>query len=165
MAKLFTRRRVIGAGGAVALSPMVLAQSASAAVDPSGVLHVLITPQRLYDSRTDMTPLNGAKLQAGGSVIVTASAGETGIIQAAFVNVTVTQTEGGGFLQVFGADSSGERPAPVHSNINWFRSGETIANMALTTVGSENGIEIACGGNGSTHVVVDLMGYIPFPPA
>ena len=62
MPKLFTRRRMIGAGGAaVALSPLALAKTASAATDPSGPVTVLVTPQRLYDSRTDMTPLGGAK--------------------------------------------------------------------------------------------------------
>jgi len=34
--------------------------------------------------------------------------------------------------------------------------------MALTTVGGENGIQVFCGGFGKTHVVVDIMGYVPF---
>jgi hypothetical protein len=154
---------MIGAGGAaVALSPMALAQTASAAIDPSGPVTVLVTPQRLYDSRTDMTPLGGAKLAAGESVIVTASGGPTGILMAAFVNVTVTQTEGAGFLRLTGSDLSGERPESPTSNCNWSGNNLTIANMALTTVGGENGIQVFCGGNGRTHLIVDLLGYIPF---
>lgn len=163
MPKLFTRRRMIGAGGAaVALSPLAIAKTASAAIDPSGPVTVLVTPTRLYDSRTDMTPLGGAKLQAGQSVAVTASAGPTGILMAAFVNVTVTQTEGQGFLRLTGSDATGERPPAPTSNVNWLGSGQTMANMALTTVGFENAIEVFCGGNGRTHVIVDLMGFIPF---
>jgi hypothetical protein len=153
---------MIGAGGAVAVSPMLLARSVSAATDPSGPLTVLNTPVRLYDSRVDMTPLGGAKLETGSSVIVTASGGESGILMAAFVNVTVTQTEGRGFLRLTGSDLSGEQPIAETSNINWLSSGQTIGNMALTTVGGENGIEVFAGGAGRTHVIVDLMGYIPF---
>jgi hypothetical protein len=163
MSRLFSRRKMIGAGGAVALSPMVFARTAGAATDPTGPLTVLNTPVRLYDSRVDMTPLGGAKLETGSSVIVTASAGESGILMAAFVNVTVTQTEGRGFLRLTAADSSGEQPAAETSNINWLSAGLTIGNMALTAVGSENGIDVFAGGSGRTHVIVDLMGYIPFP--
>ncbi len=162
MSRLLSRRRMIGAGGAVALSPLVLTKSAAAATDPSGPLTVLNMPVRLYDSRTDLTPLGGAKLETGSSVIVTASAGESGILMAAFVNVTVTQTEGRGFLRLTGSDLSGEQPEAQTSNINWLASGQTIGNMALTTVGGENGIQVFAGGAGRTHVIVDLMGYIPF---
>jgi len=81
---------------------------------------------------------------------------------AAFLNVTVTQTEGSGFLRVTGSDLSGERPDAKTSNINWFAPNQTLANLALTSVGGENGIQVFCGGGGKTHVVVDIMGYIPF---
>jgi hypothetical protein len=159
---MFTRRKMIGAGGAVALSPVVLTRSVAAA-DQTGPLVVLDTPVRLYDSRTDPTPLGGAKLQTGSSVIVTAGGFGTGdFLVAAYVNVTITETEGAGFLRVTGADSSGQKPVPPTSNINWSTAGQTIANLALTTVGSENGIEVFAGGTGRTHLVVDIMGYIPF---
>ena len=163
MSRLLSRRKMmLGVGGAVAVSPLAFAGSAAAA-DPSGLLHVLLTPQRLYDSRTDAVPLGGAKLASGGSVIVTAGGfGASGILEAAFVNVTITQTEGSGFLRVFGSDLSGERPVPQTSNINWATNNQTIANLAFTSVGGENGIEIAAGGGGRTHVIVDIMGYVPF---
>ena len=54
---------------------------------------------------------------------------------AAFLNVTITATEGAGFLRVSASDSSGERPVPVTSNINWSEAGQTLANLVLTTVG------------------------------
>ena len=163
MSRLLTRRKMmLGVGGAVAVSPLAFAGSAAAA-DPTGPLHVLQTPQRLYDSRTDAVPLGGAKLASGGSVIVTAGGfGASGILVAAFVNVTITQTEGSGFLRVFGSDLSGERPMPQTSNINWATNNQTIANLAFTSVGGENGIEIVAGGGGRTHVIVDIMGYVPF---
>lgn len=165
MPKLFTRRRMLTVSGGVALSPLVLdVQRGAAATDPpGGPLVTLLTPVRLYDSRSDAVPLGGAKLATGGSVIVTAAVpDEDRFLLAAFVNVTITQTEGSGFLVVTGADSSGERPFPEASNINWAQSGQTIANVALTSVGSEFGIEIFARGDGRTHLIVDVQGYVPF---
>ena len=162
MSRLITRRKMmIGVGGAVAVSPLALVGSAAAA--STGPLVVLTTPVRLYDSRTDAVPLGGAKLASGNSVIVTAAGfGANGFLVAAMLNVTVTQTEGSGFLRVTGSDPSGERPVPKTSNINWFATNQTLANQVLTTVGGENGIDVFCGGGGRTHIVVDIMGYIPF---
>ena len=87
---------------------------------------------------------------------------ETRFLMAAFLNVTITETEGSGFLRVSGTDSSGERPIPVTSNVNWSQNGQTLANLVLTTVGSEAGVDIFAGGAGRTHVVVDVQGYVPF---
>ena len=165
MSKLFTRRRMLAAGGGVALSPLALGTRPAIASGPppSGPLVTLLTPQRLYDSRSDVGLLGGAKLAAGGSVIVTVAVpNEDRFLLAAFLNITITQTENSGFLVVTGADSSGERPFPEASNINWAQSGETIANVALTSVGSEFGVEVFCEGNGRTHVIVDVQGYVPF---
>ena len=162
MSRLLSRRRMmLGVGGAVAVSPLMLVGSASA--DSTGPLVVLTTPVRLYDSRTDAVPLGGAKLSSGNSVNVTAAGfGPSSFLNAAFLNVTVTQTENSGFLRVNASDLSGERPVPKTSNVNWFATNQTLANQVLTTVGSENGIDVFCGGGGRTHVVVDIMGYIPF---
>jgi hypothetical protein len=162
MSRLLSRRKMmIGVGGAVAVAP--LAMVSSAAAESTGPLVVLTTPVRLYDSRTDAVPLGGAKLSSGNSVNVTAAGfGASGFLVAAYINVTVTQTEASGFLRVNGSDLSGERPVPNTSNVNWFANNQTLANLALTTVGGENGIEVFCGGGGRTHVVVDIMGYIPF---
>ena len=165
MPKLFTRRRMLTAGGGVAISPLVLHGVQAAAAQPGGPLITLLTPVRLYDSRTDAVPLGGAKLATGSSVIVTVHVpDEDRFLLAAFVNVTITQTEGAGFLVVAGADSSGQRPFPEASNINWAQSGQTIANVALTSVGSEFGVEIFARGEGRTHLIVDVQGYVPFMP-
>ena len=163
MPKLFTRRRVLTASGGVALSPLVVDGGRAAAAQPSGSLITLLAPVRVYDSRADAVPLGGAKLSTGGSVIVTVAVpDEDRLLLAAFVNVTITQTEGAGFLVVAGADPSGERPFPQASNINWAQSGQTIANVALTSVGSESGVEIFARGAGKTHLIVDVQGYVPF---
>ena len=144
------------------MSPVVLRTSASAA-QPSGPLITLLTPLRIYDSRTDTVLLGGAKLAAGQAITVAVSVPEeTRLLMAAFLNVTITETEGSGFVRVSGTDSSGERPVPVTSNVNWSQNGQTLANLVLTTIGSEAGVDIFAGGAGRTHVVVDVQGYVPF---
>jgi hypothetical protein len=162
MPRLFSRRAMVAAGGAAALVPVSFAGVARAA-PPGGSLFTLLTPIRIYDSRIDSVPLGRAKLASGNTVIVTVSVpDETRFLIAAFLNVTITETEGSGFLRVNGTDSSGLRPVPATSNINWSQSGQTLANLVLTTVGSEFGVDIFAGGGGRTHVIVDVQGYVPF---
>jgi len=162
MSRLFSRRAMVAAGGAAAFAPLSFANVARAA-PITGSLVTLLTPIRIYDSRIDAVPLGRAKLATGNTVIVTVTVpDEDRHLTAAFLNVTITQTEGAGFLRVYGSDSSGEQPVPTTSNINWSQSGQTLANLALTTVGSESGVDIAALGNGRTHVVVDVQGYVPF---
>jgi hypothetical protein len=163
MSRLFTRRRLLVLGGAGTLAPVALRTPPAEAAPPSGPLITLLTPRRIYDSRTDTVLLGGAKLAAGKTIIVSVSVpDENRFLIAAFLNVTVTGTEGAGFLRVSGSDSSGERPIPATSNINWSQDGQTLANLVLTTVGSEAGVDIFAGGGGRTHVVVDVQGYVPF---
>ena len=164
MPRLFTRRgMVVAVGGAATLSPVALRSTAAAAAAPGGPLITLLTPLRIYDSRVDRALLGGAKLASGKTIIVTVSIpDEPRLLTAAFLNVTITETEGAGFLRVSGSDSSGERPVPATSNVNWSQDGQTLANLVLTTVGSEAGVDIFAGGGGRTHVVVDVQGYVPF---
>jgi hypothetical protein len=161
---LFTRRAIVAAtGGAAALSPVAFRTGLVSAAQPSGPLITLLTPLRAYDSRTDTVLLARAKLAAGNAITVAISVpDESRLIMAAFLNVTITETEGAGYLRVSGTDSSGERPVPVTSNINWSQNGQTLANLVLTSVGSESGVDIFAGGGGRTHVVVDVQGYVPF---
>jgi hypothetical protein len=162
MPRLFSRRAMVAAGGAVALAPVTFAGVTQAA-PPGGALFTLLTPIRIYDSRIDDVPLGRAKLASGNTVIVTVTVpDEPRSLLAAFLNVTITQTEGAGFVRVSGTDSSGSLPLPTTSNINWSQSGQTVANLALTSVGSEFGVDIFAGGAGRTHVIVDVQGYVPF---
>jgi hypothetical protein len=137
---------------------------AAAAPDVTGQLVVLRAPVRLFDSRTTPPSLGGGKLATGSSVAVTVVADvPNGVVAAAFLNCTITETEGSGFLVLRPSDLSGEVPLPNTSNINWSTSGQTLANLVLTAIGGENAVEVHAGGlAGRTHVVVDLQGYIPF---
>ena len=124
-------------------------------------------PVRLYDSRVDTILPNRRKFQNGDEVSINVSAvypdSPSGFALAVFANLTVTQTENSGYLTVVPADSSGDAPVPVHSNINWWQSEITMANSFLCGVGSEHSIVVSCHG-GRTHVIVDGFGYIPYSP-
>lgn len=169
MAGLFSRRRMIGAGGAAALSPLVLSSSTSHAASPpggrTGELITLVTPVRLFDSRITPPSLGGGKIAAGSAVGVPVSIGtlDGSNVSVAFVNCTVTDTENAGYLLIHASDPIGDKPLPETSNVNWSQTGQTLANLALTAVGDENYISIFCGGTGRTHFIIDLQGYVPFP--
>ena len=168
MSRLLTRRAVLCVGGAVASVPLATGLGslpARAAPNISGPLVVLGQPERLFDSRTALRSLGGGKLAVGSSVAVTVvtNVPSGDFITAAFLNVTITETEGSGFLVLRPSDLTGEVPLPMTSNINWSTSGVTLANLVLTGVGGENAVEVHAGGlGGRTHIVVDLQGYVPF---
>ena len=159
---LFTRRRMLTTvGGAAALTPVAMAAGPASAATTNGPLTALRTPRRVFDSREDNVLLNGDKIEAEEAVIVTVGIPEAAFLASVFLNVTITETEGAGFLTVFPTDLSGKNPMPDTSNINWSGDGQTIANMAFTGVGGENGVEAFCGGLGRTHFIIDMQGYVP----
>ena len=84
------------------------------------------------------------------SLIVPASDENEGILY----NLTVTETEGAGFVRL-GRDQV--NPPPT-SNVNWFATGQTLANFALVNVGG--GVIVQVGGNGRTHIVLDVLGFV-----
>jgi len=162
MPSFFTRRRMLAAGAATAVT-LPLASARAGAATLGGPVITLGSPIRVFDSRQPIAPLNGTKLAAGNAVAVAVSAAfpaEQAI--AVFANVTVTATEGAGFLTVVPEDLSGEQPVPETSNINWSTPHATLANLVLVQVGGENSIAVYCRGAGRTHLIVDIQGYIPF---
>jgi hypothetical protein len=159
---MITTAGVVAGAAAVTLPG---AAGRAAAADVTGPLVVLRAPVRLFDSRVEPPSLGGGKLATGSSVAVTvvADVPNGGFVTAAFLNCTITETEGSGFLVLRPSDLSGEVPLPNTSNINWSAPGQTLANLVLTAVGGENAVEVHAGGvAGRTHVVIDLQGYIPF---
>jgi hypothetical protein len=141
--------------------------AAAGAQTPSGgisgePLIILRAPVRLADTRLSLPGRGAGKVEPGQSMGVTVTSLDGSIVTAAYLNVTVTGTVGAGYLVVRGSDLSGERPLPPTSNVNWSSSGQTLANLVLTSVGGENGVEIHCEGTGPTDVVVDLQAYVPF---
>ncbi|MEO6570227.1 MAG: hypothetical protein ABIO83_01640 [Ilumatobacteraceae bacterium] len=80
---------------------------------------------------------------------------------AVWINITITDTSGAGFIVVRPSDATGERPLPTTSNVNWSAERQTLANLAIVTIGDETYVEVHAGGSGSTHVIIDLQGYVP----
>lgn len=77
---------------------------------------------------------------------------------AAVLNVTVTETVGGGFLVLYPANAA----QPPTASINWSEANQTIGNSSTVVVSPARAVKITCGATpgGRTHVVVDLIGYL-----
>lgn len=76
-------------------------------------------------------------------------------------NVTVTETEGAGFVQVDGfGNATGET-----STVNWTGDGQTVANSGVASMTSAFddccalGIRIGGAPGARAHVVLDITGY------
>jgi hypothetical protein len=164
--QLMTAAAPVGAMGLVGAAALAGAPPAAAQTPPGAVpgqpLIILREPMRLADTRVTSSGRPPGKLAPRQSLGVTVPSLDGSIVIAAYLNVTVTQTVGAGYLVVRGSDLSGERPLPPTSNVNWSSDGQTLANLVLTAVGGENGVEVHAEGTGPTDVVVDLQGYVPF---
>jgi len=117
-------------------------------------LVTLASPVRIYDSRSTGGPLalnEDRQLDARAN-----SSGVPTTASAILVNLAIANTVGTGFLGLFKDGIS----YPGNANINWFGSGQILSNAATTAVANSAKFKVHCGG-GSTHVIVDLIGYYP----
>ncbi len=124
----------------------------------AGSLHLLASPQRVYDSRVGTEAATvGPKIPlAGGTprtIDVTSGAAEvradaTGVL----LTVTATSTTAGGYLTVWRA----ETPWPGTSSLNWTGPQQTVAT---TTVSAATNGRIQLLAETSTDVIVDVIGY------
>ncbi len=128
----------------------------------AGAFHILPTAQRVYDSRELPTP---TKVTVGDSIDIdltkTITAADSGFpagATAAQVNITLDDTELSGFGRVVaqGVVFADENS----SNINWYETGQIVANQATTAVSADGGISVQfSGADGSAHLIVDIQGY------
>jgi hypothetical protein len=137
-----------------------------AGANTAGAFHAL-NPGRVYDSRLP-APAPGTLASGTNRTISVADRRDTGngsVVEANFVpagaiavtaNVTITETTGSGFLTV----NPGGSTAPNASTINWFGSGQNLANgVTLTLSSATRELTVIAGGGGSTHFIVDISGY------
>ena len=75
--------------------------------------------------------------------------------RTAVINLTITRTVGAGYVAVFPADIAW----PGNSSINWSGPDQNIANGVITKVDATGKIKIR-GGDGSTDVIIDRIGYM-----
>ena len=112
---------------------------------------VPLTPTRLRDTRDTGTPVG-----AGSSIDIKVTGGggvPTSGVNAVVLNVTVTEPTNAGYVTVWPA---GE-PLPKASSLN-FTAGATVPNLVITKVGA-NGAVSLFNSDGTTHLVVDLLGW------
>ena len=48
---------------------------------------------------------------------------------------------------------------PGNSNLNWYATGQTLAVTTVSAVSDVSRLVVRAGGGGSTHVIVDVIGY------
>ncbi len=114
-------------------------------------------PQRLFDTRPGAAP--GPKgLVPSASAITVPVLGRAGVpatgVTAVVLNVTVTETEGPGFVTAFPSGTT----RPTASSINVNRQGETVANQVIVPLGVDGAISLFT--LSGAHLVADVFGYV-----
>ena len=115
----------------------------------------LDNPIRVLDTRNGPSPLPLGKVPTD-AVVELQIAGVNGVPADAtgvLLNTTVTQTDGAGFLTVWGCGS----PRPTVSNLNYV-AGDEVANLVATKIGAGGKVCLSPGVAG-THLVADVSGY------
>ncbi len=120
----------------------------------------LAAPERAYDSRPgEAGPGIKSKIAAGTTRVVdltAATAVPVGAV-AAYCNVTITGTEGGGFVSVYSADEPTATP-PSFASVNSFASGQTIGNNVQTALSTTGDVKVYA--SRSVHVIIDVVAFI-----
>ena len=134
--------------------------------DASVILQVMpkgdyytVTPCRLLDTRSQEggaapVPSNSDRVL---DVVAVTPCGVSPFATALAINVTVTQTSGQGYLTVYSADLA--NPPPT-STLN-FTANQTRANNAIVMLSADGKLKLrpVIQPSGSTHLIVDVMGY------
>jgi hypothetical protein len=118
---------------------------------PSAQSFFSLPSHRQYDSR------GGGKLQPGEERTI-GLGGDAGVppqARGAVINLTVTETEGAGYVAVFPANQAWNGT----SSINWFGPGQNLANSLVTAMDDLQQVTIR-GGASPTHVIIDILGYV-----
>ena len=132
----------------------------------AGQLHALPSPVRVYDSRSGTGPAStgDGPLAGGSSRAVGLASGFVGATltpaappgaTAALISLTLDATVASGFLAVF----SNAVPWPGNSNVNWYTGGQILAVTTVSVVDPLSRVRVQAGGPGSTHFIVDVIGY------
>lgn len=138
----------------VAAPPAAAARVATAEAGDAPAVFVPLDPStRAFDSRT-----SGGPLPYGQSRNVDlAAAVPTGAGAVAYT-LTAFDTVGSGHLSV----GLPGQPKPPTSTINWFASGQRLANSTVATLDDARQLTVFGGGT-STNFTVDVLGYFIDP--
>lgn len=137
-----------------------------------GQVFVPIDPTRTYDSRLAGPANSPDPVPGGGSRVIPANR-EIDInngqvlrddvvpagASAVAYNITATGTTSTGWFAV----TPGDATTFSNSTVNWSGPNITIANGIVTSVDGNRQLKAFNGGTGSSHVVVDILGYYVDP--
>lgn len=120
-------------------------------------LSLVNPPLRAYDSRTTEGGPGPLAEGATSAHISLTAAGVPAGASGALINLTVVDTVDAGFLTVF--EAGGTRPET--SNIDWYQSGQILANNATTSLSTAAALQVYSGGvpGAGTDFLIDVFGY------
>lgn len=116
----------------------------------NGSAYFPYAPTRFLDTRNTGKVANGTstKVKVGGANGIPAG------VTAVVLNVTVTNTNSGGFITAFASGTT----RPETSNLN-FNPGQTVPNLTIVPVGSDGYVELYNGGWAPVDLIADVAGY------
>ena len=116
-------------------------------------------PLRAYDSRTSEGGPGPLPEDATSAHISLTSAGVPAGASAALINLTIVNTVDAGFLALFEAGGA----IPGTSNIDWYQSGQILANNATVSLSADGALQVHSGGlaGAETDYIIDVFGYYP----
>ncbi|MEW2306465.1 S53 family peptidase [Streptomyces sp. NPDC006655] len=120
----------------------------------TGSTYTALNPARLLDTRSKVgIPTTGKISNAVISLKVRGHGGVPTAATSVVLNLTATQTVGGGYLEAYPEGAT----RPTASNVNWSATGTTIPNLVLVPIGSDGNVSIYV--HGTSHVIADVSGY------
>jgi hypothetical protein len=128
------------------------------ALPPPPLNYFTVTPCRLDDTRADPNPPLGGPALAAGSTRTLPGAGQCGVpvgAKAIAVNLTVVSPTNAGSVSVGPAGT----PIANISAIN-FSADQVRTNNAVIALAGNGNFDVFAGlSSGSTHLVIDVLGY------
>ena len=128
---------------------------------PSGSSFTAVSPQRLLDTRSGTSTVDGVAAGIGirpeGSVTELQVGGRAGLpssIEAVVLNVTATDAAADGFVTVYPCGAG----VPNSSNLN-VRSGSVIANAVTAQVDGTG--KVCLYASSAMHLLADVGGWLP----
>jgi hypothetical protein len=120
----------------------------------TGSKYTALNPARLLDTRSKVGISTTSKIT--NAVVSLKVRGHGGVPTGAtsvVLNLTATQTVGGGYLEAYPEGAT----RPTASNVNWSATGTTIPNLVVVPIGSDGNVSIYV--HGTSHVIADVSGY------
>lgn len=125
----------------------------AAVVSGTGMGYTGIAPQRVADTRNG-TGLDARRIRSGEVAIIPLAASALPADATAVVaTITVTNPEAAGYISAFPCATA----PPLASNLN-YATGQTVSNLAITSLGSSR--QLCVVSSQTADVIVDVSGWL-----